>query len=85
MPQRPQPPRDADWWARYNEYLASDAWQNRRRLVLKRANYLCEACLVRPAVQVHHLVYTHVFDEFLWELKAICLECHRRIHPEKQP
>jgi hypothetical protein len=45
-----------------------------------RANNLCEGCGRRRAAQVHHLTYDHVFDEFLWELIAICDECHSRVH-----
>jgi hypothetical protein len=77
----PQPPRDADWWARYDAYLKSPEWHARRRLVLKRANGVCEGCGLRPAAQVHHLSYTHVFNEFLWELRAVCLACHQALHP----
>jgi 5-methylcytosine-specific restriction endonuclease McrA len=78
---QPQPPEDADWWARYDAYLASPEWQARRRLVLKRANGMCEGCGLRPAAQVHHLTYQHVGAEFLWELRAVCLECHQALHP----
>jgi len=33
-----------------------------------------------PATEVHHLTYQHVGHEFLFELVAICRECHTRWH-----
>jgi 5-methylcytosine-specific restriction endonuclease McrA len=64
----------------YNDYLQSEQWQERRRLVFKRANFLCEGCRRNRAIHVHHLSYEHVGDEFLWELVAICEACHDRAH-----
>jgi hypothetical protein len=71
---------NAKWWADYNCYLKSPAWRERSQAVLRRAGGTCEGCLKRRAVQVHHLSYAHVCDEFLWELRAVCLECHERWH-----
>lgn len=64
----------------YGEYLRTAEWRERRELVLKRANYLCEGCGKRPAVQAHHTTYEHIRNEFLWELRAVCIECHERFH-----
>jgi hypothetical protein len=33
--------------------------------------------------QVHHLTYAHVGREFLFELVALCEECHERLHADK--
>jgi hypothetical protein len=70
----------AEWHARFEEYLQSEAWADRRDLVLHRARWICEGCGREPATQVHHLTYDHVFDEFLWELRAVCRDCHERWH-----
>ena len=67
----------------YPQYLQSDAWKELRAKVLKRASNICEGCGTEKAVQVHHLRYAHVGYEFLWELVAVCLACHERVHPEK--
>lgn len=67
----------------YQQYLLSDQWKVKRSIVLNRCNHTCEGCGSRRATQVHHLTYLHLGDEFLWELKAVCDECHRRCHPEK--
>jgi 5-methylcytosine-specific restriction endonuclease McrA len=69
----------ARWWIRYDEYLGTKEWAARRTAVLKRDNYVCQACLNRRAVQVHHTTYRHVFHEPLFDLVAVCIECHDRI------
>lgn len=68
-----------EWWARYNSYLQSPEWLKRRQKVIKRANGICEACLDRPAAQVHHLTYAHLFNEPCFELRAVCHGCHEAI------
>jgi len=73
---------DRAWWSRYNEYLGTSAWSGRRALVLKRANGICEGRMKARATQVHHKTYQHVTNEFLWELVAICDDCHERFHEE---
>lgn len=76
--------RDADraeWFREHNAYLKSQAWRARRTAVLARAKGICEGCAGAVATQVHHLTYEHWKNEFLWELVAICEDCHERIHP----
>ncbi len=65
--------------SRYDRYLKSDKWKSKRRKVLTRANGKCEGCLEARATEVHHVDYQHLFDEPLFELRALCSECHRAI------
>jgi len=67
----------------YDKYLMSDEWAVVRIKVLARANHKCEGCLERPAVLAHHTTYEHVGNEFLFELLALCQECHDRVHEDK--
>ena len=67
----------------YDIYLTTPEWRVKRAKVLKRANGLCEGCLEREATQVHHLSYRHIFQEFMFELIAVCQECHARLHADK--
>lgn len=69
--------------ARYHAYLETQEWKSLRNRVLARAQGQCEGCGRWPATEVHHLSYEHVGDEFLWELKAVCRDCHDRLHPDK--
>lgn len=71
--------KDQAWQARYRAYLLSPAWAAKRAKVLRREGHLCEACRARQATQAHHSTYKHVFHEPLFELRAICKECHERL------
>lgn len=71
------------WWDDYTRHLASEKWRRLRDKVLRRAGWICEGCGERRAERVHHTTYQHLGDEMLWELKAVCLECHAKIHPRK--
>lgn len=62
------------------DYLTSPEWTERRSLVLDRANGLCEGCRKARASEVHHLSYRNWGNEFLFELVALCGDCHDRIH-----
>lgn len=73
-----------EWFKGYSEYLASDQWKQRRAKVLRRANNICEGCATRPATQVHHLTYDRVQHEMLFDLVAVCDECHEFIHRNKE-
>jgi 5-methylcytosine-specific restriction endonuclease McrA len=71
------------WWAWYNQYLKSPEWRQRRHLVMARAKGICEGCGIERAVHVHHLNYDRAGNEFLWDLVAVCNECHDRAHGRK--
>ena len=47
---------------------------------MARADNLCEACLARPASDVHHLTYDLGRLPPAWELRAVCRACHDRLH-----
>lgn len=64
----------------YEKYLQSDAWREKRRLVLRRCVNICECCLKNTATQVHHTNYKTLFDEVAWDLKGVCVSCHKRLH-----
>lgn len=69
----------SDWKDRYQAYLRSPEWREKRTQVLARANGVCESCGAAFATEVHHTTYDHVFDEPLWELRAVCRACHEMI------
>lgn len=65
----------------YDQYIKySPEWKRKTALVMKRSNGICEGCGERKATQVHHITYEHLYNEFLWELRAVCGECHERVH-----
>lgn len=64
----------------HNAYLDSPEWRDLRQRVMDRAQGLCEGCRLTPAKEVHHLSYEHWGHEFVFELVALCGDCHDRIH-----
>lgn len=76
--------RNRQWNAWYSQYLLTPLWRNKRALVLNRAGGMCEGCLTNMATEVHHLTYDRVGEEMLFDLVAICKECHNQIHRNKE-
>lgn len=64
-----------------DDYLKSDDWKRKRRLVLKRDNYRCVYCGKR-ATQVHHKRYApqNIGREPIEWLVSVCCECHGKQH-----
>lgn len=76
----------SDWRAiqddreKYNAYLCSREWAERREAVRVRAKGKCERCKVLPMAAVHHLTYARKYEEQLDDLQAICNQCHEFTH-----
>jgi len=66
--------------AKYQDYLRSPEWKRKAAAILARAGGKCEGCLTRDAQEVHHTTYAHIYNEFAFELLALCSLCHRRYH-----
>lgn len=77
--QEQQKEKKQEWYKEANEYYNSERWKLKREFVLKRDNYLCQACLCNKANQVHHLTYKHWKCEPLFELTSVCKQCHDKI------
>ena len=63
----------------YYEHMKSEKWLQMRVKIFRRANNICEGCLEKPARDVHHLSYAHLSDELMFELVALCRECHVKV------
>jgi hypothetical protein len=74
---------DSAFWLAYEEYLAGPVWRKKREKILDRSGGICEGCREKTATQVHHLSYEHVGNEFLFELVAVCDDCHDKLHNQK--
>ncbi len=69
--------------AAYAEWTAAaPEWKAMRRRVMARANKICEACLERPASDVHHRTYDLGKLPPAYYLVALCQPCHERMHTE---
>lgn len=76
--------KDTEFWKGYDAYLKTEEWKEIRKKVLFRAQDICEGCRENHAIHVHHLSYEHVGNEFLFELVAVCKDCHDRIHEKDE-
>ena len=72
------------FWVYYNEHLNSQEWREKCRLKRERAGNVCEGCGLKPVNHVHHLTYDNLGDELLFELVALCVECHQKLHPHRE-
>jgi protein-arginine kinase activator protein McsA len=64
----------------YQRYLLTPEWAQKRKAVLERERYVCQGCARGRATEVHHLTYSNVGDELLFQLVAVCGPCHRKTH-----
>jgi hypothetical protein len=71
------------WWKDYNEYLQTYKWQLIRKMVLEREKYICQGCGIAKANHVHHTTYENLGHELLFQLIALCVPCHNKLHPNK--
>lgn len=72
----------------YQAYLASEHWQNMRRVALERAGNKCQLCGYGWNLNVHHNCYDRLGNELPTDLCVLCRPCHERFHgvakkPEK--
>jgi transposase len=73
--------RHADaWHCAYDQYLHSPEWKRKSKLVMLRAQGICEGCRETEAIDAHHLSYDDVGHEFLFQLVALCRKCHDKLH-----
>jgi hypothetical protein len=72
--------RRASFLNEYHNHINSAEWQKTRYAVLSRDKFTCQGCGCKKASEVHHLTYANFGCEFLFQLVAICHECHQRIH-----
>jgi hypothetical protein len=80
---RLQRKRDAGFQKEYAAYLSSKNWKEKRQKVLARAKFICEGCLEKPAAVIHHTSYARIYRELLFDLVALCHDCHAVCHPDK--
>src|SRR5579859_3255756 len=58
----------------------SPEWRLAKERTFWRSRGFCEACLAEKAATVHHLTYDLGKLPPFWELRAVCRDCHDRLH-----
>lgn len=69
---------------KYQAYLCSREWSEKKEAVRKRSRGVCERCRVNGMNAVHHLTYERKYAERLEDLQAICNQCHDFTHAKSQ-
>jgi 5-methylcytosine-specific restriction endonuclease McrA len=69
----------------YSAYLKSAEWEKKRQKVFKRDGNLCQGCRENTATEIHHLSYDNKYSEMIFQLVAVCEECHSFLHYHKYP
>ena len=65
----------------YLEYLRSPSWKRRALEAKRAANHRCQVCGKRSSwLDVHHLTYERLGQEWASDLVAVCRACHDEIH-----
>lgn len=66
--------------AKYELYLQSPEWGQKRLAVRERCLGVCERCRTLPQQHTHHLTYINRYNEPLEDLQGVCRACHKFIH-----
>jgi hypothetical protein len=67
----------------YQDYLASEAWRARRRIMLKRSFHKCQVCGASDQLQIHHRTYDRLGNERPEDLTVLCGSCHTLFHQHR--
>ncbi len=65
---------------RYEEYLQSDEWKEKRFIALCVAGNRCQVCNYHAGLQVHHRTYERLGFELASDLVVLCEACHEIFH-----
>lgn len=80
---RKVPEEEIQYWRKAKAlYMSSDNWERLRQERMIVAQGKCEAmtkgCNIY-ASDIHHISYAHIGDEALWDLRAVCRHCHKKV------
>jgi hypothetical protein len=65
---------------KYNAYILSLEWQEKRKQVFDKKWYKCEACWISEFLHIHHWTYIRLYKEKLSDLFVLCGYCHMSLH-----
>jgi hypothetical protein len=74
----------ADSREKYQAYLCSPEWWEKRSQAINNAKGRCEKCYLKAATCVHHLTYARKYNELPKDLMALCDDCHETIHAKSE-
>lgn len=72
-----------NWFDRYNEYLSSKCWSEKREKVLEMDEYRCLSTGSTKNIHVHHIHYNNVGCENISDIITVCKDIHKELHSYK--
>lgn len=64
----------------YKRYIASKAWNRRRKAWYRKHGRHCRACSSTKNLHLHHRTYERLGTELDEDLVALCESCHDHVH-----
>jgi len=64
-------------------YLHTSHWREFSKWICHKRRYTCERChkkKKRHELNVHHLSYVNLMKESEYDVKLLCIQCHREEH-----
>lgn len=65
---------------KYNKYIESIEWKEKRIYIINQRNWICERCGNDKFLQIHHWSYKNLWKELDNELFCLCKKCHKEFH-----
>lgn len=65
---------------KYNEYIKSIFWNERKIRYYQIHKRVCQACLSTKNIDLHHIVYGNFGNEKDEYLVCLCRDCHEEYH-----
>lgn len=69
---------------KYQSYLQSEIWENKRQYLFDLLGRTCELCGSNKIIQVHHLTYERLYQERKSDLLLLCSECHKKADVDRK-
>lgn len=63
-------------------YIQGDRWKERKAAYYKKHGKKCAACLETNNVDLHHMTYKRLGNEWDEDLVPLCRNCHNAFHRE---
>jgi 5-methylcytosine-specific restriction endonuclease McrA len=61
----------------YGEYIQSNEWLKKAKVAKDMAGNKCQKCGSPGPLHVHHLNYDNLYREHFYDVKVLCVRCHK--------
>ncbi len=61
-------------------YIQGERWKERKEAYYKKFGKICAACFSKKCVDLHHMTYKRLGNEWDEDLVPLCRDCHKSFH-----